>query len=166
MNPDISSANANPAENPGRSVEQSLIHDFISLYQKLDKSNLTLLDGLYHPQVVFTDPLHTIEGRDALKQYFAGMYENLLSIQFDIHRVVNDEQQACIEWTMKYAHKKLKGGREMSVQGMSWLTFTKAPRGGISIVHHRDYFDAGQMLYEQLPVMGGAIRLLKNRMSV
>ncbi|MCL1037039.1 nuclear transport factor 2 family protein [Shewanella submarina] len=137
-----------------------LIRDFISLYQSLDKHNLHRLDDLYCHDAVFTDPLHTIEGRAALKQYFAGMYENLLHIRFDIHRVVADGNQACIEWTMKYAHKKLKGGKEMSVQGMSWLTIED------KITHHRDYFDAGQMLYEQLPLMGGAIRMLKNRMSV
>ena len=157
LQPDRLSA-VSPDVLPGETAP--LIRDFVSLYQSLDKHNLHRLDELYHSDVVFTDPLHTIEGLESLKQYFAGMYENLLHISFDIHRVVTHGNQACVEWTMSYAHSKLKGGNTLKVQGMSWLTVEE------KITHHRDYFDAGQMLYEQLPLMGAAIRLLKNRMAL
>ena len=93
------------------------------------------------------------------------MYENLLHINFDIHRQLVDGDQVCLEWTMRYAHKKLNKGDAMTVHGMSWLRFTgQAP--DLKIIHHRDYFDAGQMLYEQLPILGSVIRILKKRMAV
>ncbi|MCF1426788.1 MAG: nuclear transport factor 2 family protein [Shewanella sp.] len=139
---------------------QAVVSAFIELYGNLNRDNLHLLDRLYHPTVIFTDPLHRVEGRDALKRYFAAMYENLLAIKFDIHRVIGSDKEACIEWTMHYAHRKLRGGQFLQLDGVSLLTCDDL------ITRHRDYFDAGAMLYEHLPLLGGTIRLLKNRVAI
>jgi hypothetical protein len=34
-----------------------------------------------------------------------------------------------------------------------------------TVFYHRDFFDAGAMLYEQLPVFGSIIAWLKRRMA-
>ncbi|HGP4674712.1 TPA: nuclear transport factor 2 family protein, partial [Vibrio cholerae O1] len=33
------------------------------------------------------------------------------------------------------------------------------------VTYHRDYFDMGEMLYEQLPVLGQVIRAIKRRLG-
>jgi hypothetical protein len=58
---------------------------------------------------------------------------------------------------MTYSHPKLNKGQSINVEGMSQLRFSD------KIFAHRDYFDVGQMLYEQVPFLGGLIGLLKNR---
>ncbi len=136
------------------------VQRFIKLYQVLNADNLFLLDKMYHPDIVFTDPLHSIHGRDALTTYFAGLYQNLTYIRFDIHNVVQSRGTACLEWTMEYAHKQVNKGQKILVHGVTWLEFHEL------ITRHRDYFDAGEMLYQHLPLMGMAIRAVKKRMAV
>jgi hypothetical protein len=58
---------------------------------------------------------------------------------------------------MTYSHPKLNKGQQIQVDGMSQLKFDD------KIYAHRDYFDLGQMLYEQVPFLGGLIGLLKKR---
>ncbi|BBI47777.1 hypothetical protein HORIV_01980 [Vreelandella olivaria] len=62
---------------------------------------------------------------------------------------------------MTFIHPRLAGGKPVEVEGCSALTFADDGR----VQRHRDYFDAGAMLYEQLPLMGSAIRWLKKRLA-
>jgi len=61
---------------------------------------------------------------------------------------------------MTYRHPRLNGGKDISVQGASRLEF----RDG-KVIQHRDFFDAGELLYEQVPVLRNVIGLLKRRMD-
>ena len=137
------------------------VQKFIDLYQQLNGENLEGLAEIYHSDIHFCDPLHHIHGLDALQRYFAAMYGGVLHIEFAIQRQVVAGEQACIEWVMRYQHRKLKQAELIEVNGMSWLVFGQDQK----IVSHRDYFDAGQMLYEHVPLLGGAVRYLKGRLQ-
>ncbi|WP_228141680.1 hypothetical protein [Marinobacter sp. X15-166B] len=63
-------------------------------------------------------------------------------------------------WVMHLRHKRIRGGAEIKVDGISQLRIVD---GGITL--HRDYFDAGQLLYENLPVLGGAVRWLRKQVA-
>ncbi|MGI2064942.1 nuclear transport factor 2 family protein [Shewanella sp. MF08487] len=134
-----------------------LVDNFIELYQALNKNNLHLLGQVYGDDIIFTDPMHQISGLESLTQYFAKLYENVQHIQFEIKEVQQSDSQASLFWQMQYRHPKLNKGQLISVDGMSQLKFND------KIYFHRDYFDLGQMLYEQVPFIGGLIRLLKMR---
>ena len=58
---------------------------------------------------------------------------------------------------MHLRHRALKRGKPVIVNGLSQLTC------GDRIFYHRDYFDAGQLLYEQVPLLGAVNRWLKRR---
>ncbi|GIU05418.1 nuclear transport factor 2 family protein [Shewanella glacialipiscicola] len=134
-----------------------LVDNFIELYQALNKNNLHLLGQVYGDDIIFTDPMHQISGLESLTQYFAKLYENVQHIQFEIKEVQQSDGQASLFWQMQYRHPKLNKGQLIRVDGMSQLKFND------KIYFHRDYFDLGQMLYEQVPFVGGLIRLLKTR---
>lgn len=134
-----------------------LVDNFIELYQALNKNNLHLLGQVYGDDIIFTDPMHQISGLESLTQYFAKLYENVQHIQFEIKEVQQSDSQASLFWQMQYRHPKLNKGLLIRVDGMSQLKFND------KIYFHRDYFDLGQMLYEQVPCVGGLIRLLKTR---
>lgn len=134
-----------------------LVDNFIELYQALNKNNLHLLGQVYGDDIIFTDPMHQISGLESLTQYFAKLYENVQHIQFEIKEVQQSDSQASLFWQMQYRHPKLNRGLLIRVDGMSQLKFND------KIYFHRDYFDLGQMLYEQVPCVGGLIRLLKTR---
>ncbi len=64
-----------------------------------------------------------------------------------------------LRWTMTYRHPRLRGGAPIRVDGCSHLLWWD------KVYQHRDYFDAGALLYEHLPLMGGAIAWLKRRLA-
>lgn len=116
-----------------------------------------LLADVYSDDIVFVDALHEIKGLTSLEQYFAGMYENLLYCRFNIHDVQANESSAYLSWKMEYAHPKLGGRKNIVVDGVTHLMYDE------KVTYHRDYADMGQMLYEQIPLVGSVIRQIKKR---
>ncbi|MFO8045804.1 MAG: nuclear transport factor 2 family protein [Halomonas sp.] len=134
---------------------------FCAFFNKLDKSCTNELFKFYTPDVTFIDPLHRIEGSEALERYFSTLYENVTACQFRFHERQVSGDQAFAIWTMSLTHPRLDGGREIQVDGCSHLTFAADGR----VMRHRDYFDAGALLYERLPLLGGVIRLVKKQID-
>ncbi len=137
------------------------LNTFLDAFNRLDSTRLDLLDTMYHPDICFTDPAHSLKGIPALKQYFASLYENVRSIRFIFDTRMMSGNLAFVTWTMELSHPPLSKGRSISVDGCSHLSF--APDG--RVIFHRDYFDLGAMIYEHLPVVGGLIRTLKRRLG-
>lgn len=61
------------------------LHRFATDFSALDASNLHRLGRLYSQDVHFRDPLHEIRGLNALQDYFAELYANVVGIRFDFH---------------------------------------------------------------------------------
>lgn len=125
-----------------------------------DTLSLELLASLYHPDVEFIDPLHRHQGLPQLLAYFTKLYANVRSIRFEFDAQLLDGDQGLMTWTMIFSHPKLKKGQAIQVAGASHLRFA-----GDKVIVHRDYFDAGAMLYQHLPLIGRVIHWLKKRMS-
>lgn len=137
--------------------QQLLLEQFIAIYPQLRADNLALLAQIYDDDIRFQDPMHQLQGLTELTDYFAGLYRNITDIHFDIQQVLMTGAQAAITWRMSFAHPQLARGKVIAVDGMSHLTLEH------KIIFHRDYFDVGQMLYEQLPLVGGMVRWIKQR---
>lgn len=133
---------------------------FVSVYNNLAKDNLDDLAKIYHQRICFIDPVHEIHGLDQLTNYFEHMYENLISCDFTVQDSISTDNQAAIYWTMVLRHKKIKGGKEIKLEGHS-----KLKRHQDKIIYHRDYFDIGAMVYQHLPIVGGLIRFINRKMS-
>lgn len=134
------------------------LSNFVLVYQKLSKESLQLLDTIYHENVTFTDPLHTVEGFDDLYQYFQNLYQNLTSCKFVIDEVIWQDSQASLFWTMTYQHPKLNKGKVVTVIGTSHIK----GEGG-KVIYHRDFLDLGAMLYEQIPLLGQLTKWIKTK---
>lgn len=136
------------------------IGSVVEVYQKLDKHNLHLLEEVYHPDVVFEDAAHRLEGRTALYDYFQSLYTNVIRCDF----VIAEQQQVgdigFLTWTMELLHPKLQNGAPILVHGASHLKFSQG-----QVIYHRDYFDLGEMLYENLPLIGAVIKIVKQRLG-
>lgn len=131
------------------------ISTFVDFYKNLSFSQIEHLGDIYTDDVVFQDPLHAIQGIGALKQYFINLMENVESLHFNILQTSSFEQKATVEWVMTFTHPKFNSGKQVSVHGVSILLYDD------KIFSHRDYFDLGEMLYEQLPIIGRLIRWIK-----
>lgn len=138
--------------------EPAWFTNFSRVYQQLSTENLSLLADVYHPNIVFIDPMHQLNGFNELDRYFRALYQNLTSCEFEFEQTLVQADQATVFWTMHYQHPKLKAGAMISVQGCSHIKGT-----GSEVTYHRDYVDLGAMLYEHVPVLGSAVRWLKSR---
>lgn len=136
-----------------------LVENFKNLYANASKISAAELAQVYAENVVFVDPVHHIKGRDKLADYMAIMYGNVISCRFNYHDQIVRQEQACIRWNMTFQHRKLAGGREIDVRGVTIIDFTDL------VVRHEDFFDMGSMLYENVPLLGGCVKYLKGRIS-
>ena len=134
---------------------------FLEMYNKLNLDNLHLLGEVYSDNVHFVDPAHEIRGLDSLTSYFEGLYQNVTAINFD-YRDVNETENSCyLQWDMKFRHTRFAGGKEILVSG---ATFIRKGSDG-KVEYHRDYFDLGEMIYENLPLLGRLITAVKGRLG-
>lgn len=154
--------NVAPINDDSISIELSepspWLANFISVYQRLSTDNLDLLGSIYHADIAFIDPIHQIQGFDELASYFAGLYQNLQHCDFVIDNYLQQGSEASLFWTMTYQHPKLNRGKDVTVYGS---THIKSKDG--KVIYHRDFLDLGAMLYEQLPVLGKVIKLIKEK---
>ncbi|MDP7591569.1 MAG: nuclear transport factor 2 family protein [Litorilituus sp.] len=134
------------------------LDNFIQVYSQLSVDNLALLDKVYHEDILFTDPMHSVQGFDQLKKYFNSLYTNLESCSFNIVQVIHEGNQAAIYWKMTFVHPKLSNGCEIEVLGNSQLQGCEE-----KVIYQRDFFDLGAMLYQHLPLVGRLIGFIKNR---
>ena len=134
-----------------------LLVRFQEVFQELRHDRLALLDEVYASDIVFEDPLHRVAGLAQLKDYFERMYEGVESIGFEFGDVIEAPGQAMLTWTMRMTHRRLRAGEELALPGASHIRF------GERVHYHRDYFDAGALLYERLPVLGGIVRAIRAR---
>lgn len=132
-----------------------------NLYLRFDKKILKSLAEIYSDDIQFRDPLHAVNGLKNLTDYFAGMIDDLIECRFEFHHSMEmtARGEAILFWTMHYRHNKLAGGKLLELTGNTHLLFND------KVYYHRDYFDAGSMLYEHIPVMGFAIRQIKKKVG-
>lgn len=133
---------------------------FATAFSSLDASNLDKLGELYSDDVHFQDPLHEIQGLPALRAYFQELYANVQELHFQFYGFDQLYPGAgYLRWKMSFRHPRLRGGRLIEVEGCSHLQWSN------KVYAHRDYFDAGALLYEHLPLLGRLIGWLKSRLA-
>lgn len=111
--------------------------------------------------IAFANPLHEVHGLTELRKYFAELYANVRDLQVEFHAYDQvREGKGDLRWAMTYRHPRLNKGEPIAVQGCSHLLWTEN-----RVFQQRDFFDAGALLYEHLPVLGRMIGWLKKRLA-
>ena len=141
--------------------EMKALESFKGLYERLNADTIEqgMLEQVYSEDLHFEDSFHTLQGRDAFKQYCREMYENVKEVTFEFHEEFVSNQQAILIWTMHYQHPRLNRGKVISVDGASHIRIND------KVCYHKDFFDGGQLLYEQIPMLGSVIKTLKRRLA-
>ncbi len=134
----------------------TIIDKFKSTYSALDENNIELVEAIYDRDVTFIDPFHEIRGLSRLSIYFSELYKNVQDCQFEFGEVYSKTSSALILWNMKFRHRSLSKN-VIEVPGSTQIRF------GDKIYFHRDYFDAGKMIYENVPIVGGVIKYIKRK---
>lgn len=137
-----------------------ILEQFLAYWLAPNRELVISLGDLYADKIHFIDPVGQKRGLNELQHYFSQLTQNTLNYQFNIHSSNLVDDKAFIVWKMQYQHKKLNNGQIITVEGLSELHFADG-----KIIYHRDYFDLGSMIYEQLPLLGRLIKLVKKRLA-
>jgi hypothetical protein len=137
-----------------------IVTQFKQLYQDLDGSNIDIIESVYAIDINFEDPFHHIEGLNNMKLYFQELYQNVDAISFDFGEFISDGDSHSVSWVMNLTHPKLNKGKSFDVPGATFFKVNEEQK----IIMHRDYFDAGIMLYENIPLLGSVVKFVKSRL--
>lgn len=130
-------------------------------FNDLSRDTIVSLDSFYAENVRFEDPLGSIDGLPALKRYYARMYSNVESIRFDFSNEVCEGDQHVVFWTMTVCARGFNGGRPVLLIGNSLIQFDVNDR----VCYHRDFFDMGAFVYENVPILGAVIRRIRKNLA-
>ncbi len=141
----------------------------VKFYENFSLDSIARLGEVYDSEVRFVDPLHEIVGLEELTRYFQHVCNS--SVQF----VITDSgefaggDKAFLRWDMKYSHRSLSGGKELTLQGMSFIECSREGQNEDSstskVVFHQDYYDLGAMVYQHVPVLGFAVRKVNQKLK-
>jgi steroid delta-isomerase len=130
------------------------IDRLVDWYQRLTPSSLSCILEFYHEKATFQDPFNHVQGPVRIAAVFQHMFDTTENAEFTVEQVQVDGDVAWVSWIFSFSLR----GRRIVIEGVSQLIFAKDDR----IIHHRDYWDATD-LYQQLPLLGTMVRMLKQR---
>jgi hypothetical protein len=145
----------------GLSLKEKRWSQTQQVWNGLRADKLNILDDYYDTSIKFEDPLGAISGLKALKEYYAHMYKSVEEIKFDFDDVMNDENQQFVTWTMSLKAKNFGGGKVIKTKGASIIKFS--PVSG-KVIYHRDYFDSGEFIYENVPGLRLLHKFIKSQL--
>jgi hypothetical protein len=131
------------------------------LFEHLNKDTMHLVDEFYHSDIEFHDPIGTVNGVKKMRRYYERMYQGVTSIKFEFTNFVESGDDLVGIWKMTLVTPNLKGGEPVVVDGNSVVKFKNG-----KAIYHRDYFDMGVFIYENIPVLGFMVKKIKNRFKV
>lgn len=139
----------------------TILKKFTSFYTNLDTMKVDELATIYSKDVVFIDPIAQHNGLTAVERYFEKLLRNAKACHFVIHTSQTTCENSCVvTWSMEYRTSTMNKVRPIKVDGITMLTLQDN-----KIIVHRDYYDLGQMVYENVPVLGRIIKKIKRSMS-
>ena len=136
-----------------------IYEQFRFLYQQ-GHLNAGQIASLYADDVVFRDPVHTLNGLSELSRYFASLGQNLNTCRFEFVDELVSPESAHVTWNMRFSHRRINGGREQCVRGMTLIRMKNG-----KITYHEDAYDMGAMVYEHLPLVGRLVQAVRKRLE-
>lgn len=140
---------------------EEAVSGIVTFFERMTPASVANVGRIYAPRARFKDPFNEVEGVDAIRQIFDHMFVALRDPRFVVTGRVVQGAQCFLTWDFVFCFRNFGQGRTQTIRGASHLVLD----GQRLITLHRDYWDAAEELYEKLPVVGGAMRWLKNRVN-
>ncbi len=115
---------------------------------------------VYAPGVFLNDTLKTVEGVDALEEYFIETVQRTDFVRVRFDDTARSGRDYYLRWFMEYRSERINGGAVVASVGMTHIRFDEAGK----VVLHQDYWDSADGFFERLPVLGWMIRSVKSRL--
>lgn len=131
---------------------------YCQLFTELSPARIDEFDQLVTAQVHFRDPFNDVHGLEPMKAILRGMFQHTREPSFVIHEQDILGVHAWLRWEFS-AIIPLLG--LLKVEGASRLAFDGTTG---RICEHLDYWDSAPF-YLRLPMLGGLLRLVRNRVA-
>ena len=132
-----------------------------AFWEDLSPVSLSGLRTVYSEAVQFRDPFNTLHSAEQLEALLTRMFERLQTPRFVVREVALQNDGAVLVWDFCYHLRGWQPQRERHIHGASHVRFGADGR----VIVHRDYWDAAEEIYEQLPVLGALLRWVKRRLG-
>jgi hypothetical protein len=139
------------------SAGRAAVGKFAGLYADLSVANVSAnVRNVYAPDAWFNDTIATEVGIAAIEKYLLRTAEGAEAVGAKINDVAVSGADYYVRWTMEIRTKNLVGGKPIITEGVSQLRFDQHGR----IVLHQDFWNPATGIYQHLPLLGPAIRLV------
>ncbi|MDC3072072.1 nuclear transport factor 2 family protein [bacterium] len=127
-------------------MEKSIVKNYINLFSNLSPDNINEFDNLISKDIIFADPFNNIKGKNAFKNIFYHMFENVKEPSFFVLDYSINKQRVFLKWKMTFfAFKSLQ-----TIEGMSELLLNDNGK----VASHIDYWDTLNGLFIKIPFIG------------
>lgn len=147
---------------PGSEEEAHALERFKAFFSDFAPDRIERLLALtYAPDVWFNDTLKTVVGRPALGEYLAHSASAVEQCLVEVQEVLaNGRGDYYFRWNMMIRFKRFNRGTDTHSIGISHIRFDQ---DGL-VVLHQDFWNAADGLFQHVPLLGAAIRMIKQRL--
>ena len=121
---------------------------------------LTEYEKIFDVQAKFKDPFNEVQGVEKIYEIFQDMYLTLDNPKFEIIETVSKENFAYLKWNFVFSLKN--DSQKKSFEGVSRVEFNKEGKA----ISHIDFWDAGENVYEKIPILSFFIKLIKRKIKI
>lgn len=133
----------------------------IQFYENLARDTLKEIRQLYAEKAYFKDPFNEVTSIAEIEHVFAHLFEKMNYLRFEHVDLMTKGKEAMIQWRFHFCLRKDKDKKIFKIEGITVLHFDDSDK----IVYHRDFWDAGEEIYEKIPGIGSMLRFLKRQIS-
>ena len=132
---------------------------YLATWQLGDADRLADLADVLAPDMRFRDPFHNVHGVEAVIAALKSAYDRVDHVHITIRARARDGDVSLVLWTFQFRTRKR--GTPMLLEGVAEIH--QDPETGL-ITEHLDHWDAAEQFFQDLPVVGFLIRMIKKRL--
>ena len=148
---------------PGTPEEQAALARFTNFLKNVGNQDFIEKNTAktYAAEAYLDDTIVTHYGPDEIKKYFLATAETMTGFEVQILDQARSGPDHYIRWKMIFSAPKLGNGTPIHSIGMSQVRFNEEGQ----VAFHQDFWDSGKNIYGQIPIVGGVISIIRNRMK-
>jgi len=136
----------------------AFVEDYAEFMTNLSVDTLPDLSQHVTSDVFFRDPFNEVTGIDKMHQIFAHMFETMGAVRFKILHCAMSGETGLLYWSMAATLR----GKPWEFEGMTKVEFDNEGRA----VSHVDHWDAAREFYEYFPIIGWALKTIRQKIAL
>lgn len=141
--------------------DESRCHAWRDFLATLRPDSIGRLDLLAASDIHYHDPFVDARGLANVKRVFAKVFEDIEDPRFTFTHCACDGDTCFLRWHFTCRPRTIRQGLPWICDGVTEIRFDADGR----VLDHIEHWDAGEQVYEKLPVLRALIRMVKRRVS-